>query len=298
MVRDLAPILGGGLILVVAAGQGLFGGQTGAPWLLALLAAGAAWTLASLLGSGRRAPVPPSAWSWLTTLGFGGLLWWSLVHRHWWAAAAVPVVVGLSVLARRRLWRRRIPKLLRAPEPEPLVTHLRQRLQGEFHPVRVGASFFDQALVYALYGAFDQAERCIQSVSWAEQDPFLRPLHALARAAILYLQEEWREGLRWARIARAYQTEIDDEELPDERALDQINRIIELGALHNLTAIDPERLAALEATTEDDPILLKALLVWGVERAYERLNDRAALAAVRSVREELVPHLLRRAPSP
>ncbi len=210
---------------------------------------------------------------------------------------SVAVVVALVALA--AAWTlygpaRQERKLLQSAAPEPLLAHYERTFAQAPIADRDAALAFHKAVALTLYGRYDDARAALAVIDWPARPPLIQAQKTLLEAWWAYLaQPDPARGLRLAQQAR----ELADVSFPFPGAgqpLAAYAAAVDLGQL--LTgaaqpdAAAPDLAARLEDRLPRQPLLLKALLAWGLVIYYQRSGPPAAAARLRQTLQALAPH--------
>lgn len=132
----------------------------------------------------------------------GALMIGALTSRD--VTRTIPAVVGLVVAAvviagSRTLQKRRIARMLLAPDPTHLLRSFAESARRVSHGPLLAAA--NAATVLALYGRYRDADDALNSVSWRDVPPLIRAQASAARAVIAYAQGSIADGLDYAVLA-------------------------------------------------------------------------------------------------
>ena len=180
-------------------------------------------------------------------------------------------------------------KLLQSAAPEPLLAHYTRTFAQAPIADRDAALAFHKAAALALYGRYDDARAALAAIDWAARPPLIEAQQTLLEAWWSYLaQPDPARGLRLAQQAR----ELADAAFAFPGAgqpLAAYDAAVALGQLLS-GAAQPDAAARLEARLPRQPLLLKALLAWGLTAYYQRNGPPEAAARLRQRLQALAPH--------
>ena len=209
---------------------------------------------------------------------------------------SVAVVVGLVALAAG--WTiygpaHRARKLLQSAAPEPLLAHYDRTFAQAPIADRDAALAFHTGAALTLYGRYDDARVALAAINWPTRPPLIQAQQTLLEAWWAYLaQPDPARGLRLAQQAR----QLADASFAFPSAgqpLAAYDAAIELGQLvigGSQPDAAPDLPARLEARLPSQPLLLQALLAWGLAAHYQRTAQPDSAARLRQRLQALAPH--------
>src|SRR5262245_7282648 len=206
-------------------------------------------------------------------------------------ARSVPLAFGIAVAAvvfvvTRVKQKRQFARMLRSADPLPLLHSFGASLRRMPHGSFVFAA--NTATVLALYGRFDDAERALAAVSWADVPPFIQAQESAARATLAYARGSISEGLDHA-VAATQQASL-NVATPGARTSELAFRTYRnLG--HALSGRETDTTSLeLHAAFAQLPLLGRLIAAWGLAVIAKSRNSSSELQQMHLFIKTTAPH--------
>ena len=205
------------------------------------------------------------------------------------------IIIPAMTIAGLMLWRiytsttAEFNKLLKSSSPQPLIDFYDKKLGKAKIPHKDAHLVFSKALTYTLYGYFDSARVEVGKINWAEKPPIFQAQEKYLLALWAYLENhDFQQGINLAKEARRL-TDVSKSLPGANTSLNSYNTAIDIGELLTGNS-NPGTVAKLESKIEKSPILIKVLIVWGLEGFYILSGQAEQEKRMREILINLAPY--------
>lgn len=182
-----------------------------------------------------------------------------------------------------------VNKLLQAPSPEPLLAYYDRRLGKAVIAEREAVLAFSKALTYTLYGHFESAKSEVNKVNGKQKLPLVQAQKTFLEALWAYLeQHDFQQGLMLAQEARKM-AEVSSTFPGASISLSAYDAAIEIGQVLSGNP-EPEVVTRLERRAKRFPVVIKILVVWGLEGYYRQSAQSEEAERMGKLLTKLGPH--------
>lgn len=230
---------------------------------------------------------------WILPLILGVILvialGWRLLQGDYWIIISIIAITGTVVGWVLYSSITQVGKLLQAPAPQPLLAYYDRRLGKAMIAERDANLSFSKALVYTLYGDFESAKTEVDKVNWKQKPPLVQAQKTLLEALWAYLeQNDFQRGLVLAQEAQKM-AEVSSTFPGASISLSAYDAVIEIGQVLSGNP-EPEVVSSLETRVKRFPVVIKILVVWGLEGYYRQSAHGEQAARMRELLTKLGPY--------
>jgi tetratricopeptide (TPR) repeat protein len=198
---------------------------------------------------------------------------------------------------------RRIGQALQSESPQPLISiseyrffsHSLGRFLNKLYlkiiPGLKTSQVIGKAMAYTYWGQFDQAREELRKVEWEKQPPMYQSLAIYIKALHEYLERnDFKQGMELAKDS--YRLVQLPSFIPGRNWFyrDTIT-LIEIGQILNENP-DATTMVKLEAKFKRGRIMIKPLIAWALEKAYNQMGKTEQANQMRAYLNQTAPHCI------